>query len=448
MSLWHIAWGYLWNRKLPTLLTIASVALAVGLISSVLTLRDETRRRFEEEGRIFDVVVGAKGSPLQLVLCTTYFMDVPTGNIYYEDFERLRTHEDVRAAFPIGLGDTFRGFRIVGTTADLLDYEWESADASTRIKPFVLAEGRKFEAPMEAVVGSTVARVEKLKLGDTFVGVHGFMPADKGGHVHADHPYTVVGILEPSGTPNDRAIFCDLESVYEVHAHKDEHHEEPDEYVGPFRPGGAPHPAEAQHEHDDHEHGEDCGHEHGAGEKKEITAILVALESPALQFQFQEYVNADYNAMAARPVNQIQKLYAQLLETVKSVLLSIGYLVVVISALSIMIGLYLSIVQRKRDLAVMRALGASSTEILGSVLIEAFLVTVLGVAAGWVIGGVTSGGIGLYLGDKYGLYVNPLVFSAQHALAFGTVALVGLLAGIIPAWQAYRTDVARDLQAL
>ncbi|HPO30135.1 MAG TPA: ABC transporter permease, partial [Candidatus Hydrogenedentes bacterium] len=122
MSLWHIAWRYLWNRKLTTVLTILSVALGVGLIVSVLTLREETQRRFEQEGQAFDLVVGAKGNPLQLVLSTVYFLDVPTGNIKKDMLEALRGMEDVEGAFPVAMGDTFRGFRIVGTTLDLMRF--------------------------------------------------------------------------------------------------------------------------------------------------------------------------------------------------------------------------------------------------------------------------------------------------------------------------------------
>ncbi|HOZ49469.1 MAG TPA: ABC transporter permease [Candidatus Hydrogenedentes bacterium] len=441
MSIWHIAWGYLWNRKLPTVLTVASVALAVALISSVLTLRDETRKRFEEEGSTFDIVVGAKGSPMQLVLSTVYYMDTPTGNILFSEYERLRQHEEVVAAFPICLGDTYRGNRIVGTVRELFDHV--RVDPVTREKQplFRLKEGRYFEKKMEAVVGSTVARQNQLKLGDVFVGAHGFMdlPEDLL-HVHAEFPYTVVGILDASGSPNDRAVFCDMESVYEVHKEGHHHHEE-EEYHGPFRPGVEDTIA-PKAEHEDEE-----GHVE-APQEKEVTAVLIDLESPIQQFQFKELVNSEYNAMAERPLNQIAKLYQQLLGTAKTVLLAIGYLVVVISALSILIGLYLSILQRKRDLAIMRALGASSAEILGSVMVEAFLVTVLGIGTGWLVGGGVSGAIGWYLADRYGLYVQPFGFSFEHTLAFGTVAFVGLLAGVIPAWQAYQTNVARDLAEL
>ncbi len=443
MSLWHIAWSYLWSRKLPTSLTIASVALAVGLISSVLTLREETRKRFEEEGQAFDIVVGAKGSPLQLVLSCVYFMDVPTGNILYSDYERLRNHDDVAAAFPIGLGDTYRGFRIVGTISELFEYQWVNPVTNEPRRPFQLAQGRFFERPMEAVLGSTVARQNELNVGDTFVGTHGFMELPEGmGHVHGDWPYTVVGILKPSGSPNDRVVFCDLQSVWDIHGAGRAQDAKDEEYRGPWRPG-------VQGDEAHVEHLPASGGRHGEGdaedEPREVTAVLISLQSPALRFQFEEFVNDDFNAMAARPVSQIAKLYDQLLGTAKTVLLAIGYLVVVISALSILIGLYLSILQRKRDLAIMRALGASSFEILGAVIIEAFWVTVLGIIAGWGLGSVVTAGIGVYLAQRFGLYVQAFGLTTDHLLAFGTVAFVGLVAGILPAWQAYQTDVARDL---
>jgi putative ABC transport system permease protein len=436
MSIWFIAWSYLWNRKLTTSMTVLSVALAVGLIASVLSLREETRRRFEEEGQSFDVVIGAKGSPLQLVLSTLYFMDTPTGNIKYADYESLCKHEDVAHAYPIGLGDTYQGYRIVGTTPELLSYTWTDPVTDEVQRPFVLAEGKPFAANMEAVIGGEVARETGLKLGQEFYGTHGMMEipgAQVEGHKHI--PYKVVGILKVSGNPNDRAIFCALSSVWDIHKH------EPITPAAPAAPAatGAPAAPAAPHADDDEdERGMDRG----------VTAVLVQLQSPALRFQFIDYVNTAYNAMAVNPLTQIKNLYDQVLGFAKAVLLGIGYLVVVISALSILIGLYLSILQRKRDLAIMRALGASKPEIFGSVIVEAFLVTLLGIFCGWLMGIAACWGFGLYLAQEYGLVVNAFHVPNELLQAFATVACVGILAGVIPAWQAYRTDVARDLSEL
>lgn len=539
MSLWHIAWNYLWSRKFTTFLTILSVALGVALISAVLTLRDETQRRFEEEQQAYDIVVGANGSPLQLVLSTMYFMDAPVGNIDYGIYEQLNGydirperatdteivaripggalldqrpvmlrvfnteirrrgiradlfhnapldpvvegepvqihaveptilpdrvppegieltirgqgfgsspivtiggHEDVVGAFPISMGDTYRGFRIVGTDPKLFHHTWIGAFSARERIPFTFAEGRPFQENFEAVIGGLVARETGLTMGSQFTGAHGL-----GVHEHEEFPYTVVGILEVAGTPNDRAIFCSLDSVWEVHH----------EPAAPESPQ-APDPRVAGNmadDHEDHDHDEHGDHDHDdhldhSDEPKEITAILVDLNTGGSRFRFKDIVNRYMQAQAVDPTLQIGKLYNQVLGTVKTVLLAIGYLVVVISSISILIGLYLSILQRRRDLAIMRALGASAPEIFGAVLLEAFWVTLLGIAAGWVLGKLVVATIGVYLGREYGLAVTGLSTSMEEWTAFAVVALVGLLAGILPAIQAYRTNVARDLASL
>ncbi len=436
MSLWHIAWSYLWNRKFTTILTILSVALAVALISSVLTLREETRKRFEEEGQAFDLVVGAKGSPLQLVLSSVYFMDSPTGNIPYAEYEQLKADKEyVKAAFPISIGDSYLGFRIVGTVRELFEHKWESLLTGAQRAPFQLADGRYFEKSMEAVLGAAVAQQTGLKVGETFVSTHGVIavPESLGGHSHANLPYTVVGILKPSGSPFDRAVYTSLNSVWDAHRH------------GPNESGEAHeehHEAEAGHPEEEEEA---AYQEWGAKPESMITAVLVQLQSQLLRFQYREKIRETTSVMAAIPINEIATFYDQFLGTAKLVLLAVGYLVVIISALSILIGLYLSIIQRKRDLAVMRALGASTYDIFGAVLIEAFWVTILGIGCGWLVGGAVSFGLGKYLAWRFGLTISAFNLTTEHLGAFATVALVGLIAGILPAWQAYHGDVAHDL---
>ncbi len=431
MTLWGIAWGYLWNRKFTTFLTILSVALAVALISSVLTLREETRKRFEEEGQAFDLVVGAKGSPLQLVLSSVYFMDNPTGNIPWSVYEQIKNDKEyVQSAFPIALGDNYQGFRIVGTVPELFQHKWVSPFTGEERHPFRLKQGKIFEKPFEAVLGGLVARETGLKVGDTFISSHGFikLPEMLGGHDHEQHPYTVVGIFEFSNSPFDRAIFTSVDSVWDIHAHHDEKEREKAE--------------------DSNKEGEIRYEEWGKDPRSMVTAVLVQLQSPALRFQYREMIRESTVAMSATPVEEIAKLFEQFLGTAKTVLLAVGYLVVIISALSIMIGLYLAIIQRRRDLAIMRALGASRIEIFGSVLIEAFLVTTLGIVAGYLLGGVISHIVGYYLSQKYGLSITSFILTTEHITSFATVAVVGLLAGIIPAWQAYKRNIARDLMEL
>ena len=158
MNLFHIAWNYLWRRRLATSLTVLSVALGVALISAVMTLRREAHRTFIEESQSYDVVVGAKGSPLRLTLSTIYYLDVPTGNVLLSDYERLKDSPHVAGAYPLGLGDNYRGFRIVGTIPEFFRQEQPQKKSAKRVPLFRLAQGRLFEKHMEIVAGSFVAR--------------------------------------------------------------------------------------------------------------------------------------------------------------------------------------------------------------------------------------------------------------------------------------------------
>ncbi len=425
MNTFQIAWGYLWSRKFITSLTILSVALGVALISSVLTLRQETERRFVEEGQAFDAVIGAKGSPLQLVLSAVYYMDTPTGNISWEEYEKVREHEwvervdtdgdgvgDRPAAFPVSMGDALGSARIVGTVPELFEHTWTSPSSGEVTRPFTLAEGRIFEKPFEAVIGSFAASNIGLELGQEFRGSHGMEEHDEW--------YTVVGIFAPSGTPNDHAIFCDLESVWLSHPHEDDEEDED--------------------AHADHDHADEA-------DQREVTAVLLNLGSPAWRFKFRDEFR-DSPVQAAIPIMEIQKMFNQFLSTVQTVLMAVAYLVVVVASISIMIGLYMSIQMRRRDLAVMRALGAGAGDIFGAVILEAIFVTILGVVLGWLLGNVGTWLLSFYLSREYGLTIRSFTLSRQEIQAFAAVVMVGYMAGVVPAVQAYRRDVAKDLAEL
>lgn len=413
MSLWHIAWKYLWNRWFTTTLTILSVALAVGLISAILTIRNETEKRFVEEQLAYDIIVGGPGSPLQLVLNSIYYLDSPSYPLPYSEYLRLKAEEDVAYAFPIALGDTYEGFRIVGTTVEIFDYPWTSDVDGEKRYPYQITDGRFFDKPMEAVLGYRVARELGLEIGSTFAGWHGTLDLGSLAEFdHADTEYTVVGILKPSATSNDRAIFVDLQSVWDLHA----------------------------------EHDEEEG-EHVEEDERKVSAVLIDLESSAYRFQFMQTVYDNYAATPAMPIVEITNVFNEILQPIMVIMMAVGYVVVVISALSIMIGLYLSIIQRKRDMAIMRALGASAYEIFGAVMIEALLVTMIGVACGWGLGKVVAIGLGVYMSTHYGFTIHGAATSLLEIKFFAVVALIGLFAGIVPAWQAYQSDIAEDLQS-
>ncbi|NUM55582.1 MAG: ABC transporter permease [Candidatus Hydrogenedentes bacterium] len=453
MTLWHIAWNYLWNRKLTTFLTILSVALGVGLITSVLLLSYEVERRFVQEGQAFDIAVGAKGSTQQLVLSTLYYIGMPAGVMPSKYYESLKEEPSVAAAFPITMGDSYKGHRIVGTIREMLAYEWRDSVTGDRRGTFDLADGDYFTKPLEAVLGHTVAQETGLRVGDQFASTHGMYVYEGMEEHHEDSPFTVIGILKPSGTPNDRAIFVDYRSIYDVHEHEygtpsltgvdiesDTGDEVNNEHAG----------EDAQHEdHDAEEHPEDEEDHDHFDPREKLTAVLLVLDSPAERYEFKQRIIEEYpNAVAAVPVIEIQTLYNQLLGTARQVMLYIGFLVIVISSISILIGLYLSIIQRKRDLAIMRALGASSGEVFGAVLIEAFWVTLLGIGSGYAAGLALTWTIGAYLVQRIGFKVSIFSPSPDMISAYSAILIMGMIAGILPAWQAYRTDVARDLAEL
>jgi putative ABC transport system permease protein len=448
MTLWHIAWNYLWNRKLTTFLTIISVALGVGLITSVLLLSYEVERRFVQEGQSFDIAVGAKGSTQQLVLSTVYFIGIPAGVMPASYYETLKKEEEVLAAFPITMGDSYRGFRIVGTIREMLEFDWRDRVTEERRGTFDLRDGQYFSRPREAVIGNTVAMETGLKAGDRFASTHGMIEMEGSEH-HEATPYTVVGVLMPSGTPNDRAIFVDYRSIYEVHEHE---YGTPSLYGSDVQPGAGytedKAAAATTSKGPDEPTQEEAGEEHFDPREK-LTAVLLVLNSPGQRYEFKQRISEHYpNAVAAIPIMEIQSLYNQLLGTARQVMLYIGFLVIIISSISILIGLYLSIIQRKRDLAIMRALGASSGEVFGAVLIEAFWVTLLGIVSGYAAGLALTWGIGAYLIQKIGFKVSVLSPSPDMISAYSAILIMGMLAGILPAWQAYRTDVARDLADL
>ncbi|MEW6357524.1 MAG: ABC transporter permease [Planctomycetota bacterium] len=434
MSLFAIAKAYVWNRRWITLLTVISILLGMSLIAVVITIRSETEAAFAQQGRAFDLVVGAKGSPLQIVLNTLYHVGIPTGNIQLTDYQTLCNEPNIAAAYPMNLGDNFRGFRIVGTTRDFLTQEAGSPTekrsrrgrkTKTAAEPgrpmFELAEGRLFEKDFEVVAGWLAARQTGLTLDSAFVGAHGLAAAAAGGeNVHHEFQYKIVGVLKPTGAAGDRALFTTMESVWHVHE--------------PHPEGEEAHKEQERKE----EHKEDV-------EGREVTAVLVKLTSAMWRAQMLRKINEEYNAMAAVPVEEIKGLYDRLLNPIQGALLALGYVVVVVAASSVLISLYFSTVQRQRDLALMRVLGARPWELFVIICIEAFIVGVIGVAAGIVVGHGITAGVARHLLINYGLHIRAFVFSLAEGTAALIVLALGLVAALAPAALAYRTDVARNL---
>ena len=413
MSLLRMAWRYLWRRTLVTLLTLAGIALGVALICSVLTLRRESESSFSKESGQYDLVVGAKGSPLQLVLSSVYQLDVPTGNIPYSRYEGLKVDRRIATAIPLGLGDNYHGFRIIGTEAAIFDL----TDRQDPSKPlFRFREGTRFDRDFDAVLGSEVAARSGLKPGDTFVGTHGLVQT-AGSSEHRDFPYKVVGILAESGSSADRGIYVTLPSVWRIHEKEAEVHGK----IAGVAPDADP------------------------AASREVTAVLVRLKAVGMRLWMVQEIQKRTEAMAAIPVNEMHRLFQQVLGPLQKVLLGVACLVVIVSALTIMATFYQAAERRRRDLAVMRSLGARRIEILGLVLLEAVLLTLVGVGAGALLG---HGGLAMADGlmrKSLGLSISPWRSDLFETSALGLVCLGGLVAGLLPAVLAYRRAPAKDL---
>lgn len=408
MTLPQMAWRYVTARPLVTGLTLAGIALGVALISAVLTLRRETERTFQREAGLFDLVVGAKGSPLQLTLSSVYHLDMPTGNVPWSLYEKLSDNTRIATAIPIGLGDNYRGFRIVGTEPQMFDLDVDGADF------FQFAEGRVFEDDFEVVLGSEVAQSTGLEMGDSFSGTHGLVQMP-GSEEHVEFPYRVCGILEPTGTAQDRAIFGTLRSVWIIH---DKEHQL---------------------------HAAIQGTASRAESPLEVTAVLIRLKARGLRLWVADDIRNTTEGMPAIPVNEILRLYQNVLEPVQQALVAVAALVVVVSCFTVLVTLHQAVERRRRDLAIIRCLGGRRLEVAALVMLEAVFLTLGGLVAGWLLGHGGLAAAAPVLRERTGLLIAPWSIDGAEAAALAVVAAAGLLSGIVPALSGYRRTPSHDL---
>ena len=448
MSLIVIAWRSLTQRALASALTGFSMALGVALVVTVLVIHHVVSDSFQRNsGGGYDVIVGAKGSKLQLVLNTVYHLSTPVENIPYSVLHDLtdgKYRPYVARALPYCLGDNYEGHRVVATVADL----FQDSDYAAGPR-YAFKEGRNFSPTgfFEGVVGALAAERTGLKVGDTFRPTHG-VSDDGQGHDH--EAFTVVGILEPTGTPNDRAIFVNLEGFYLL-----ENHAKPvgeGHRPGPASPvhqadGHDEHETSHGHAHEGHDHGDDEGHERVPlpEERRELTAILVRTSSPAASVRLPNLINEGTAAQAVLPIREIRALFDVIVGPIETVLLVLTALIVVVSAVGILVSIYTSMSERRREIAVMRALGARRSTVRTIVLLESILLSLSGGLAGWVLGRTLIAALSPAIAARTGVMIGfaPPI-TAELALVPGLIFLAAL-AGYLPAMTAYRTDVARAL---
>lgn len=474
MSLWKIAWRSIQQRALASTLTSVSMGLGVALVVAVLVIHGTVADSFRHNAGLgYDMIVGAKGSKLQVVLNTVYYLSSPVENIpysYYKEFTDGKFKSYTEKAIPCCLGDYYEEFRVVGTTPEMFTLKPPHGEAYT------CAAGEIFHPDdfFTAVIGATVARKTGLTVGSTFQPTHG----DSDGHQH--DPFTVVGVLAPTGTPNDRAVFVNIEGFYLLDNHAkeppeppqpadhdhaaDADHDHPAEadHADPDHVAQADHDA-ADHDHDhdpaDHDHADENGHDGHHHHKplpenqREVTAILLlTASSPGLPpglsaMPLIKQINKDSVAMVVLPIREIATMLELFVGPMELLLLCLTVLIVVVAGVGILVSIYNSMSERRREIAVIRALGASRGAVMMIVLLESILLALAGGVLGWLLGHALLAGLAPWIALETGVSIGFWQAALLELVIIPGLVVLAAIVGFLPALVAYRTDVAKALVA-
>ena len=393
-----LAWSYLWSRPLGAALNLLLLSLGLASITFLLLVSNQLNKAFERDLQGIDVVVGAKGSPMQLILSGVFHIDVPPGNIPLKAVQALQQQPMVERLIPISLGDSLRSFRIVGTSHDYV--------AHYQAK---LAQGRLWTQPMQVVLGATVAKKLGLAIGNTFVGTHGLGEA---GHPHGDSIYTVVGILAPNGSVLDRLILTDTASVWKVH----------EDYTAV----------------DDEDR-------QIMMDEREVTLALITYKSPLAAVSFPRYVNTSTDMQAAAPALEITRLLSMLgLGT--DVLGAFAGVLLFTAGLSVFIALWGAVRERRGDLALLRMLGAPPRKVAALLFLEALWLGLLAAVLGVLAGQGMAAGLAWLLQLDNSLLIGGMAWPIELWVVPAVALGVSLVAAILPALGAYRVRVLELLQ--
>jgi len=400
----RLALAYLAARPLATLLHVLMLALGVATLASLMPFTSQAEERLARDAKPVDLVVGAKGSPLQLILSTVFHVDVPNGNIGLEESKAISRHPMVASATPVALGDSYRGHRIVGTDESFLALY----DAK-------VGAGRVFQDEMEVVVGSEVARRHQLAPGAKIIGSHGLAQSGPG---HDDDPFEVVGVLAPTGSVIDRLVLTPVESVWHVH----EHHGAKDE--APPAAGMPP-----------------AMRTPSQGGRLEITALLVRYRTPLAAAMLPRLVNSSTSMQAASPAYES----ARLLDLVGVGVRTLQWFAAVMmasAALSVFVALTSALQERRYDLALLRTLGARPLGLAALTLAEGVTLLLTGVILGLAFGHGAAHAFGLWLAQSGSWPLSGLAWAPGEAVLVAVVFAGGIATCLVPAVQAYLSDPA------
>ncbi|MDX2245648.1 MAG: FtsX-like permease family protein [Bacteroidia bacterium] len=396
MNIVSVSWNNLRARPMASFLSLLLLTFGVSIISLLLLLNSQLEDNFNKNVRGIDMVLGAKGSPLQLILASVYHIDNPTGNIPLAEVQKAMNNPLVEKWIPLAYGDNYKGYRILGTDHQYVDHYGAS-----------LAEGSLWKNNFEVTPGALAAERLGLKVGDEFLGAHGVVGELD---IHDSHAYKVSGILQPTGTVIDQLILTNIASVWEIHE----------------------------------EHDENASNEPHTEESGDITAALVKFRTPMGTMMIPRKINQETSLQAALPaieINRLFSLFAAGIQTIRAIALAI----MVISGISVFVSLYSSLKDRKYELALMRTLGASRWQLFAFVMQEGEILALLGFVLGI---GISRGGMLLFsllVESEYHYRFDIGHFLPEENLLFGVTLLIGFFAALIPGIQAFNTNISETL---
>ena len=391
MNLIKIARQNIADKPLNTFLSLVLLAFGVGIISLLLVLEVRLQEQFDRNIKDIDMVLGAKGSPLQLILANVYHVDAPTGNISREAAEKISKHPYIDDAIPLAYGDNFMKYRIVGT-----NYKYHEHYGVT------VADGKLYENQYDATIGADVAKEAGLKLGDTFYSAHGLTDDTD---VHKDHEFTVVGIFEKSSSVVDQLILTPMESIWGVHEYMEE--------------------------------------ETGEAPDEEITAMLLKKKNPMAILALPKMLE-ETNMQIALPSIEINRL-TQNFGVGMGTIRTIAILIMVLSFISVFISLYNSMRERKYELALMRSMGAARGSLFRLILAEGLVLTIGGMIIGLVLSRIGILILSGVLQNEFRYDIGDMGILSSELILIGITIFVGILASLLPAITAVRLDISKIL---
>jgi putative ABC transport system permease protein len=405
MILLKLAWKSLRNRAVASFLTVLSIALSVFLLLTVERARRATEESFTQSVSQVDLIVGARSGPVQLVLFTVFNIGNPTHNISFETYEKWRKHPAVEWTIPYSLGDGHRGFRVVGTTEDFFEHYRFRGDQRPEF-----ASGKSFKNLFDIVVGSDVAKKLGYKLSDKVVVAHG-VTRHEGVLHHNDNPFEIVGVLNPTGTPIDQSVYIPLEAMEALHE-----------------------------EGDGHDH---SGHEHHIDK---ISAFFIRTKNRIETLQLQRDINENKSEplLAIIPGVTLAELW-QSLSYAEKALKFISLMVVLVGFFAMLIALLTTLNERRREMAVLRSLGASPHHIFVLLVFESFLLSLSGIFFGFVITLFLQKILGAWISQQTGLYLTELTLARIELVYLLLILVAGTIFGCIPAIKAFNRSLKDGL---